>query len=353
MPMPDGRIGHAEMILGDNVLMLATAWEEAGQLSPLDLGGVHSVPLLLRGRRRRALPHGASGRGHHRRGARGPVPRRAKLSGDGSRGTPLHLRDAGEGGAALIAADVDGVLAALADPTRRGVVDSAAAPPAGRGGARRRSRRQPSGAEPPSSRSANAGTHRGRAGRERFPAAHLPASRRAVRGAPGLAPSGGRFLGRAARVVPRACRAQEERRSELKSRDSITVTTLVAVDPGEAFRFSPTTSTSGGSAARSIVRKFPARARFASSPKSAAAWSRSIKAENLSRSAASSSGSRGIAWSSTGGPGTSSRTRKRWSRCASNRRAKALASRSSIAGGIRFPRDIRRATDGAARLSPR
>jgi PhnB protein len=43
MPMPDGRIGHAEMVLGDNVIMLASAWVEAGQLSPLDLGGVHTV----------------------------------------------------------------------------------------------------------------------------------------------------------------------------------------------------------------------------------------------------------------------------------------------------------------------
>ncbi len=43
MPMPDGRIGHAEMVLVDNFIMLASAWEEAGQLSPLDLKGVHTV----------------------------------------------------------------------------------------------------------------------------------------------------------------------------------------------------------------------------------------------------------------------------------------------------------------------
>lgn len=43
MPMPDGRIGHAEMALVDNVIFLATAWKEAGQLSPLDLGGVHTL----------------------------------------------------------------------------------------------------------------------------------------------------------------------------------------------------------------------------------------------------------------------------------------------------------------------
>jgi PhnB protein len=43
MPMPDGRIGHAEMVLGDECIMLASAWEEAGQFSPLDLSGVHTV----------------------------------------------------------------------------------------------------------------------------------------------------------------------------------------------------------------------------------------------------------------------------------------------------------------------
>jgi PhnB protein len=43
IPMPDGRIGHPEMSLKECVIMLATCWEEAGQLSPLDLGGVHTV----------------------------------------------------------------------------------------------------------------------------------------------------------------------------------------------------------------------------------------------------------------------------------------------------------------------
>ena len=43
MPMAGGRIGHAEMVLVDNVIFLATAWEEAGHLSPLDLGGVHTL----------------------------------------------------------------------------------------------------------------------------------------------------------------------------------------------------------------------------------------------------------------------------------------------------------------------
>ena len=47
MPMPDGRVGHAEMVLGDHVIMLASAWEEAGQLSPLDLAGVHTIIYCL------------------------------------------------------------------------------------------------------------------------------------------------------------------------------------------------------------------------------------------------------------------------------------------------------------------
>jgi uncharacterized glyoxalase superfamily protein PhnB len=42
MPMPDGTIGHAEVVLDDNVVMLATAWKAAGMASPQDLSGVHS-----------------------------------------------------------------------------------------------------------------------------------------------------------------------------------------------------------------------------------------------------------------------------------------------------------------------
>jgi len=41
-PMPDGRIGHAEVVLGDNVLMLASTYPEIGFASPQDLGAVHS-----------------------------------------------------------------------------------------------------------------------------------------------------------------------------------------------------------------------------------------------------------------------------------------------------------------------
>jgi uncharacterized glyoxalase superfamily protein PhnB len=38
----NGSIGHAELHLGDGVVMLATAWPEAGFRSPSELDGVHS-----------------------------------------------------------------------------------------------------------------------------------------------------------------------------------------------------------------------------------------------------------------------------------------------------------------------
>jgi PhnB protein len=41
LPMPDGRIGHAEMALGESVLYLASLWKEVGNMSPKDLPGIH------------------------------------------------------------------------------------------------------------------------------------------------------------------------------------------------------------------------------------------------------------------------------------------------------------------------
>ena len=41
VPMPDGAIGHAELGLGQSVLMLATAWEAAGMKSPRELPALH------------------------------------------------------------------------------------------------------------------------------------------------------------------------------------------------------------------------------------------------------------------------------------------------------------------------
>ncbi|HTJ44075.1 MAG TPA: VOC family protein [Kofleriaceae bacterium] len=40
-PMDDGRIGHAELALGDRALYLASLWPEMGFASPKDLPGIH------------------------------------------------------------------------------------------------------------------------------------------------------------------------------------------------------------------------------------------------------------------------------------------------------------------------
>src|SRR6202042_3560732 len=41
MAMDDGRIGHAEVALGESVLYLASLWKEVGNMSPKDLPGIH------------------------------------------------------------------------------------------------------------------------------------------------------------------------------------------------------------------------------------------------------------------------------------------------------------------------
>jgi PhnB protein len=46
MPMPDGRIGHAELRIGDSVLMLADEFPEAEAMSPTTLGGT-TVGLMI------------------------------------------------------------------------------------------------------------------------------------------------------------------------------------------------------------------------------------------------------------------------------------------------------------------
>ena len=40
-PMDDGRVGHAELALGDSLLMLASAYPELGFTSPQQLEGLH------------------------------------------------------------------------------------------------------------------------------------------------------------------------------------------------------------------------------------------------------------------------------------------------------------------------
>jgi PhnB protein len=46
MPMPDGRIGHAEMKFGNSILMLSEEVAEQGMKSPLTLGGNGSSLLI-------------------------------------------------------------------------------------------------------------------------------------------------------------------------------------------------------------------------------------------------------------------------------------------------------------------
>jgi PhnB protein len=41
LAMDDGRIGHAEVALGDSVLFLASLWKQVGNMSPKDLPGIH------------------------------------------------------------------------------------------------------------------------------------------------------------------------------------------------------------------------------------------------------------------------------------------------------------------------
>jgi PhnB protein len=44
MPAPDGRIGHAELQLGDSLIMLSDEWPEVGNRSPKSVGG---TPVTL------------------------------------------------------------------------------------------------------------------------------------------------------------------------------------------------------------------------------------------------------------------------------------------------------------------
>ena len=42
MDMPDGTVGHAEIGLGDEVVMLASEWQAGGVVSPLSLPALHA-----------------------------------------------------------------------------------------------------------------------------------------------------------------------------------------------------------------------------------------------------------------------------------------------------------------------
>ena len=42
LPMPDGKIGHAELVYDDNVVMLASQFPEMGLVSPKELPALHA-----------------------------------------------------------------------------------------------------------------------------------------------------------------------------------------------------------------------------------------------------------------------------------------------------------------------
>lgn len=46
IPMPDGRLGYAELARGDAVIALASAWPELGHAAPKDLPAVHTQIVL-------------------------------------------------------------------------------------------------------------------------------------------------------------------------------------------------------------------------------------------------------------------------------------------------------------------
>ena len=46
LPMPDGKIGHAELKIGNSMIMLADEFEEEGNTSPTTLGG-NAMTIML------------------------------------------------------------------------------------------------------------------------------------------------------------------------------------------------------------------------------------------------------------------------------------------------------------------
>lgn len=64
LPMPDGRVGHAELGYQDNVVMLASVYEELGFASPQEVNGCHAALLCyvddVDAHYRRALAAGAT-----------------------------------------------------------------------------------------------------------------------------------------------------------------------------------------------------------------------------------------------------------------------------------------------------
>ena len=43
----DGTVGHAELQVADQTLMVASAWRDAGMMPPIELSGVHSQIMVV------------------------------------------------------------------------------------------------------------------------------------------------------------------------------------------------------------------------------------------------------------------------------------------------------------------
>ena len=56
LPMPDGKIGHAELAIGDSVIMLADEFPELRQPISQNIERLTSGPRTLRDRRGRSFP---------------------------------------------------------------------------------------------------------------------------------------------------------------------------------------------------------------------------------------------------------------------------------------------------------
>lgn len=47
LAMPDGSVGHAELVLGEAVIAVSSAWRDAGLMPPNELPGVHAQYAVL------------------------------------------------------------------------------------------------------------------------------------------------------------------------------------------------------------------------------------------------------------------------------------------------------------------